>query len=95
MRLCAIYSSVACETCDWYRRVGGITSLCAMCESLATLAHNLAIAAALFRAYDLGWDACIESEDSLGALHDGYQTHDEHDARIAALWQPGCDRTAP
>lgn len=59
------------------------------------LAHNLAIGAALCRSYDLGWDQCIESEDSLAAFEENLQTQDEHNARLAALWQPGCEKSAP
>ena len=44
-----------CTTCDWYRRVSHAGADCDMHERLATLAHNLAVAAfgaAMFKAGD-------------------------------------------
>lgn len=80
VKLSAIYSSIACETCDWYRRVGSIRDLCSMCQALATIAHNLAIAAALHRTYRDG----VRTEFARHTV-----------APWIVPWAPGCGRIAP
>ncbi len=52
--ICARFTAipcVPCVACDWYQRVGSARDVCDTHERLATLAHNLAIAAGLHRAH--------------------------------------------
>jgi hypothetical protein len=69
--------SIKCVVCGSMR--GGLDDLECACEQpyvalvhgLATLAHNLAVAGALRRAYDLGWEQCLDSEH----IADSYNLH--------------------
>lgn len=71
--------TVPCADCDWYRRVGSAGSVCLMHESLATLAHNLAIVAFGCRVFDLGAD--------YGAWHQQRDCTPEP-------WEPGTGHSA-
>ncbi len=82
MRICGIYSNTPCETCEWYRRVGGITSLCSMHEGLYTLAHNLSIAAALCHSFAQGRD----HGSWMSSYYDGFYQGDD----VEWPWTPGC-----
>jgi hypothetical protein len=80
-----------CEVCGFAK--GGLNDLTCACEQsyvmlvcgLDTLAHNLSIAAALCRAFALGYIDGADYVSTTGKLtiSDG------------APWRPGCDKEAP
>lgn len=88
-----------CGGCNFIRRVAGVDPemdpnrrYCAPCIRLATprldsLAHNLAIAAGLCRAFELG-------EKREWAVRLGRGARPFREQRCGA-WKPGCGRTAP
>jgi hypothetical protein len=75
---------VACSGCDFARRVGGAGSICSLHEAMGTLGHNLAIGAALCRAF------------SHGAVYMGHAVLQAQGAKpIAEPFTPGCGKAAP
>ena len=68
-----------CKSCDWFSRVMGDGTFCHLHELLVVLAHNLAIGAALCRAFRLGHDP----------KHGGCWLD------FCDGWQPGCGSPAP
>lgn len=90
---------VTCKTCDgrgyttalkwgvdpdWCPECGGAKESALDMSRLDTLAHNLAIAAALCAAHEIGLN---ESE--------GHRLYHEHGYRVAECWAPGCGRPSP
>jgi hypothetical protein len=87
-----------CQTCG--RIFGRIRPSCPYCpdgrvwvrpirvDRLATLSHNFAIGAALCRAFDLGWDQCVDATTCCGSL--GRCGHVSK-----PWWAPGCGKAAP